>query len=219
MFPDVCSQCRCCTGSAKRVVPYVLAASNEPSLLEIVIGLDDFTQLVLGPLVAAVSIGVVLLHELLEAGLDLRAIYTLVQAQRFEGLALQRPQPARGLGSNPARTACKKGMRILEGVVQPVIAPLPRPRRAGLPGRPMADDGILLERLHLGVAPAIEVVVGGVELPHVIKAEQVVLAFPAAAHRGAVETGIAAALPLADRASGGRCHLARRLGTHRVEMF
>ena len=62
-------QCR--TGSANdRELPSV-PASDEASLLQIVISLDDFAQLVLGPLVAAIGVGVVALDQLLEPGLDL----------------------------------------------------------------------------------------------------------------------------------------------------
>src|SRR5262245_14801348 len=44
---------------------------RQPSLLEIVIGLDDFAQLVLRARIAAVGIGMVALDQLLEARLDL----------------------------------------------------------------------------------------------------------------------------------------------------
>ena len=48
-----------------------MPASDEASLLQIVIGLDDFAQLVLGARVAAIGVGVVALNQLLEARLDL----------------------------------------------------------------------------------------------------------------------------------------------------
>ena len=47
---------------------------TRPSLLQIVISLDDFAQLVLGPFVPPVGVGVVTLHQLLEPGLDLVAV-------------------------------------------------------------------------------------------------------------------------------------------------
>jgi hypothetical protein len=46
-------------------------ASNEPSLLEIVIGLDNFAQLILRARIPAIGIRVVALDQLLEAALDL----------------------------------------------------------------------------------------------------------------------------------------------------
>src|SRR5262245_6240514 len=50
-----------------------LATSDEASLLQIVISLDDFAQLVFGPFVSAVGVRVVALDQLLEPGLDLVA--------------------------------------------------------------------------------------------------------------------------------------------------
>src|SRR5262245_42785726 len=47
--------------------------SNEPSLFQIVIGLDNFAQLVLRPRIAPIGVGVMALHQLLEPGFDLLA--------------------------------------------------------------------------------------------------------------------------------------------------
>src|SRR5262245_39281792 len=71
------------------------SVSDEARLLEIVIGLDDFPQLVLGPLVAPVGVWVVPLHQLLEAGFDPLAVGAFIQVQGLKRLALQRPEPAR----------------------------------------------------------------------------------------------------------------------------
>src|SRR5262245_40224929 len=60
-----------------RVMPRRMAlqglqpVSDEPSLLQIVIGLDNFAQLILRARIAAVQVGVMTFHQLLEAGLDL----------------------------------------------------------------------------------------------------------------------------------------------------
>ena len=71
---------------------------------------------------------------------------------------------------------------------------------ARLPGRPMADHAVLLVGLDLGVAHAVEVIVGGVELAHVIEAEQIILPLVAPAARRAMRARGLAALPLASRA-------------------
>src|SRR5215831_2259129 len=49
------------------------AASDQPSLFQIVISLDDFTQLVFGPFVPTVGVRMVALDQLLEPRLDLLA--------------------------------------------------------------------------------------------------------------------------------------------------
>src|SRR5262245_60080902 len=183
-----------------QVVPSLRPTSDEPSLLEIVISLDDFAQLVLGPLVAAVGVRMVALHQLLEAGLDLGAIGALGQVESLERLQLQWLQPAAftvALGA-PG----KKCVRVLEPATQPVPVAAWRALpgvRACFPGRAMANDGVLLERLYIGRAPPFEVVVGSVELPHVIEAEQVVLAFASSPLRRTMQPGVLAALPLANR--------------------
>src|SRR6266853_735700 len=48
--------------------------SDEASLFQIVISLDDFAQLVFGPFVSAIGVRVVALDQLLEPGLDLVAL-------------------------------------------------------------------------------------------------------------------------------------------------
>ena len=75
----------------------------------------------------------------------------------------------------------------------------------------MADDGIFLERFHVGAAPAVEVVVGGVELPHVIETEEIILALAAPPHGRAVQAGCLAAFPLASGSGGLRRRCAARL--------
>ena len=66
------------------------SASDEPCLFQIVIGLDDFAQLVLGALVAAVGVGVVAFDQLLEARLDLGLRRRRREIERIQRLWLQR---------------------------------------------------------------------------------------------------------------------------------
>ena len=54
-----------------------LQASDEASLLQIVISLDDFAQPVLGPLIPAIGVGMVALYQFLELGLDLNPVHAL----------------------------------------------------------------------------------------------------------------------------------------------
>src|SRR5262245_13198319 len=115
------------------------------------------------------------------------------------------------VGERAAETGGRGGRRA------PVAANLARGAR--LPGGAVADHGVLLERFQLCRAPAFEVVVGGVELPHMLQAEEVVLALLAAPHGGAIEPNVLTALPLAGRSGRPRSLLPRRLGADRVEIF
>jgi hypothetical protein len=90
-FPDV-------SPSARQEMPHRNGCSlrldwrgsNQSSLLEIVISLDDFAQLVLGPFVPPVGVGVMAFDQLLEPRLDLLAGGAGAQIEGFERLELQR---------------------------------------------------------------------------------------------------------------------------------
>ena len=71
----------------------------------------------------------------------------------------------------------------------------------------MPGDAVLLVGLDVGITHAGEVVVGGIELAHVVEAEQVILALASTPPGGAVDAGSGAALPLAKR-----CLLTHDLG-------
>src|SRR6185503_11594822 len=89
--------CRCSATGAHRI-GYSLElgwqASDQSSLLEIVISLDDFAQLVLGPFVPPIGVGVVAFDQLLEPRLDLVAACAGAQIEGFEGFQLQGLQRA-----------------------------------------------------------------------------------------------------------------------------
>src|SRR5690348_16848623 len=149
------------TGGATR---YVLAgSSDEASLLQIVISLYDFAQLVFGPFVSAVGVGVVALNQLLEPGLDLESLggWTEIQGlQRFQLQRLQGPPRLRC----PVYPPIEEVVRIAEAAAVPagmdrtILRTMRRGIRAHFPGRPMAREAVLLVCLDLGVAHARKVV-------------------------------------------------------------
>src|SRR5215510_2669070 len=138
--------------------------SDEARLLEIVIGLDDFPQLVLGPLVTPVGVGVMALHQLLEAVLDLVAVSALTEPQRLQRFLLQGLESAHRLGLVAPETPLEESVRIDERATEGALflGTLGITVGSGAPSRPVADDGIFLEGLDLRRAPTLEVVVGGV---------------------------------------------------------
>ena len=100
------------------------------------------------------------------------------------------------------------------------VARAVRPRvGAHLPGGPVAGDAILLVGLDIGVAHALEVVVRGIELPHVVKAEQIIFAFVTATPGGAVAPRSRAASPLAGRRLLARSLLVVLPDADAVEIF
>src|SRR5262245_57435046 len=153
--------------------------SNEPSLLEIVIGLDNFAQLILRARIPAIGIGVVTLHQLLEAALDLLPGGFRTKIEGFEGLQFQGLEPAPGLARRcrSALTAPhKKRMGVMRrpssvarcshaiaGAVCPSVGTRP-------PGRPVSDHALFLVGFDVAIAHAFEVIVGGIELAHVREA-------------------------------------------------
>src|SRR5215813_3489938 len=62
--------------------------SAVPGGLQIIIRLDDLAQLILGGAVAAVGVGMMALHQLLEARLDLAALGVGLEPERMQRLAL-----------------------------------------------------------------------------------------------------------------------------------
>src|SRR5215470_4082888 len=146
------SGCRAGIGATAGRQGYSLAvssASDQPSLFEIVISLDDFAQLVFGPFVPTVGVGMVTLDQLLEPSLDLVAFGTHGQVEGFERLSLQRLQrpplglPAArapgeeimGIGEAP-RKAARLAHALLRAVRPGVCTHPPR--------RPMARHAVLL---------------------------------------------------------------------------
>ncbi len=201
--------------------------SDQPGLFQIVIGLDDFAQLVLGARIAAVEVGVVQFHLLLEPRLDHLARGGNLKIERLQGLAFERLERApAGLGLRPF--ACTPGEEIVRIVHTPTLAGLlvhvgARAVRPGigtcLPGGPMADDAVFLIGRDLVVAPALEIIVRGVELADVVHAEEVILSVEATMPRRPVLPGVRATLPVTARQ---RARVDLRLVAayaHTVEIF
>src|SRR4029079_2159748 len=156
---------RCRTGGAGTIA----VTSDEASLLQIVISLDDFAQLVLGPFVPPVGVGVVSFHQFLEPGLDLETLGGGRQIEGLERFQLQRPErPARlaGTGSAPGEKLVRiaKATAVSAGVDYAVPGAVGPGIGTHFPGRTVAGEAVLLVGLDLGIAHAGEVVVGGVEL-------------------------------------------------------
>src|SRR5262245_42829184 len=63
------------------------SGSSVAGRLQIIVGLDDLAQLVLAGAVAAVRVGMVPLHQLLEARLDLIALRARFEAEFVQRLA------------------------------------------------------------------------------------------------------------------------------------
>src|SRR5208282_2339391 len=95
------------------------AKSAESSRLQVIIGLDDFPQLVLRAAIAAIGVGMVTLHQFLEARLDVEAGGALLEAQRMERLALgiaKRAPLGLGLGVLAAHAAAEVAKNA-EGII------------------------------------------------------------------------------------------------------
>jgi len=148
-----------------------------------------------------------------------------------ESMSIERRRLMATYGAEFELTPREKGMRIqrTEGKARRAA----RRRRLGgrrpgcfgidphLPGRPVASQRVLLEVLHLAVVHAVEVVVGGVVLAHVIDAEHEVLAVATPPFRRAVRAGVVAALPLTVGQIVMRALLGNPLGTdaNAIEVF
>ena len=178
----------CKPGSRKPLPVRPARPSDEPRLLQIVIGLDDLAQLLLRRTVAAVAVGMVALDQFLEPGLDLLARRLSRQAQRLAATCAPAASACGwplGSALGGWRPAMRRTARGLAGLGKPRRFRRPRlpsrvPLRPGvganLPGRPVAGQGVLLEGLDVGVLHAVEVVVGRVVLADVVGAEEVELA-------------------------------------------
>src|SRR5262245_6416256 len=67
------------------------------------------------------------------------------------------------------------------------------------PRRPVPDNAVFLVGLDIGIAHAFEVIVGRIELAHVVETKEVILSLPSPPLGCAMEPRQLAAAPLADR--------------------
>ena len=114
--------------------------------LQIIVGLDDLAQLVFGGAVAAVGVGMMALHQHLEARLDLGLVGADFEAELIQRLALGVAHGARRLGLLGLRRRAAELAEHVERIARGVGAELGPGMIAGahLPGRAMAGDGVLL---------------------------------------------------------------------------
>src|SRR5262245_18568881 len=161
------------------------------------------------------------LHQLLEAVLDLVAVSALTEPQRLQRFLLQGLESPHRLGLVAPETPLEESVRIDERAAEGALflGTLGITVGSSAPSRSVADDGIFLEGIDLRRAPTLEVVVGGVKLPHVLEAEQTILALLPPPHGRLVEAWSPATLPLAHGPCRRCRRLACRLGSQRVEVF
>src|SRR5262249_59939903 len=133
-------------------------------------------------------------------GLDLVALGARRQAESLEGFELQWLQTSPVVLPGAARAPGKKIMRIDEtpakviGVAHAALRAVGPGVGAHPPRRPMPRPAVLLIGFDLCIAHACKVIVGGIELAHVLKAQPQVLPLAPTPHGGAVKARAAAAL-------------------------
>ncbi len=195
----------CCSGRLR-------SRSAVADRLEVVVGLDDFAQLVLGRAVAAVRIRMMALHQRLEPCLHILGRRVGIEPERVERLALGVAHAARlrplGTAARAATEVAKYAERI-DGVGEFRLEARrmracgrPPAVHAHLPGRTMPDHRVLLiARDVVGAHPG-EEIIAVIVLPHVLKAEPPILALAVAPFRRAVASRRLAIRPFAGRRLG-----------------
>src|SRR4029079_1628780 len=186
------------------------AASAIARRFQIIIGRDDVAQLVLGGAIAAVGVGMMALHQHLEArfdddlgGADLeperlerlaRGVVhgALAPARLCTGIALARAE----LTEHAERIGCAVGARR-EAIARKARLAAVATERAELPGRQVTGQRVFLVRRHRVVGHTREEIVAVIVLAHVIETETPVLPFLAAALRRAMRRKTLAPRPLA----------------------
>ena len=123
--------CHAAAAGAKRREP----PSARASRFQIIVGLDDLAQLVLAAAVAAVGVGMVALHQQLEARLDLGAVGALLEAELVQRLALGVAHGALRLDALRVRPPVAAAAKLPEHVerVLRALRARTRRRRAGCP--------------------------------------------------------------------------------------
>src|SRR5438093_1257144 len=170
-------------------------------------------------------------HQHLETELDFRGGRSRVEPKRIERPALGvaddtalPPTQALAFGVGTVRA---KMAKQVEGIVD-VIEMRLEPRRMGpcrrttavhahLPGRPVADNSLLLVTGDVVLAHAGEEIVGVVVLAHMTKAETPVFVLARAALRGAMGRGSVATGPFAARVLGAQPTILVGLDPYAVE--
>src|SRR5215467_2567139 len=184
--------------------------SAVPGGLQIIIRLDDLAQLVLGGAIAAVGVGMMALHQLLEARLDRGTLGVGLEPEGVQRLALGiahraalrllprvgRARPTAELAEHAERIV---GALVAEEPARARLAGSLAAHHAHLPGRAMAGDRVLLIARDRVLAHAGEKIVGVIVLAHMIETEPPVLALLRAPLRRPVRRRVGAARPFAGR--------------------
>src|SRR5215470_2828186 len=189
------------------------AKSAKTSRLQIFISLDDLAQPIFGRAIAAIGVRVMALHQHLEAQLDLGGGCSRVEPKRVERPALGvaddtalTPAQALVFGTGTVRAKMAKQVEWIVDIIEMRLEPRrigsrrrATPVHAHFPGRPVADDRLLLVAGDVVLAHASEEIVGVVVLTHMAKAEAPVFVLAGAALGGAMGRGTVAARPFTAR--------------------
>src|SRR3990170_2328053 len=203
--------------------------SRKPCLPQIVIGLDHFTQLVLGGAVALVVVGGEALNQFLEARLDVGlsgGVFKIELAQALPLEALKRPLWRPGclggsaIGEHPERIVGGEAVGEAAGARAVARATVARPGiDADEPGRTVPGRVVLLVLDHLFVGETGKIIIPLVVLAHMVEAEAMILALLAAALGRGVEARLLAPLPFASRTGIAQQAVLVRLDAQAVEEF
>src|SRR5262249_61906044 len=119
------------------------------------------------------------------------------QAESLEGLELQWLQRSPLRFPRAPRAPSKEIVRIgkVAAVAHASLRAVGPGVGAHAPRRPMAGEAVLLIGFHLGVAHAGKVVVGGIELAHVLEAEPQVLSLASPPHPAPIKPPLAPPFP------------------------
>src|SRR6266852_4302571 len=191
------------------------AVSTASGLLEVVIGFDDFSQLVFRGAVTAIGIGMMAFHQFLESRLNFRAGRALLQPERMKRLALGvAHRPPLSLGARLCRTGTgvaelaqdiervRRTHALLEKPADPSLCALVAADHPHAPGRQVPGERVLLKPRYRIIAHASEKIVGLVVFTDVTEAEAPVFVLAISTFRRPVARRLGAVRPVAARALG-----------------
>src|ERR1700690_2922711 len=197
---------RSCSGRSERFSNRALR-SAEAGRFQVVVRLNDLDQPILGRAIAAIGVGMKLLHQFLEAHLHLVRGGADVEPEPIERLAFGVADRRGGLRARlllAAQAFAEQAERIAAAADAAKIRPRMRLAGSHLPGRAVAGNGVLLIGHHRGVVHALEEIVRLIVLPHVLETEAPVILLVLASLGRAVTGLLLAARPLASRPAGFR---------------
>src|ERR1700690_506460 len=137
---------RSCSGRSERFSGRA-RCSAEPGRFQVIVRLDDLDQPILGRAIAAIGVGMKLLHQFLEAHLHLMRGGANVEPEPIERLTFgvaDRPGGLRARLLLAAQTFAEQAERIATTANAAKIRPRMRLAGSHLPGRPGPGKGVLL---------------------------------------------------------------------------